>query len=73
MTVQILFGQDVRDVLHAINQVESLWIANPPMCDCGDTEREYNPPTRYEAGYWEFSSNCCSWCYEMALFEEDED
>ena len=37
MAVQILFGQDVRDVLHAINQVESLEIANPPMCDCVPT------------------------------------
>lgn len=71
MTV-LLFGQDVRDYLHAINQVESLEVANPPLCDCGDTEREYNPPTRYEDGYWELSSKCCSWCYDMALEEEED-
>lgn len=70
MTVKLLFGQDVRDVLHAINQVESLEIANPPMCDCGDTEQAYNPPTRYEAGGWEGSMNSCSWCYDMGCGDE---
>ena len=65
MTVQILFGQDVRDVLHAINQVERLDIANPPMCDCGDAERVYNPPTHYSVGYWESSMRSCNWCYDM--------
>ena len=70
MTVKLLFGQDVRDVLHAINQVESLEIANPPMCDCGDTEQAYNPPTRYEAGGWEGSMNSCSWCYDMGCEDE---
>ena len=70
MTVKLLFGQDVRDVLHAINQVENLEIANPPMCDCGDTEQAYNPPTRYEAGGWEGSMNSCSWCYDMGYEDE---